>query len=88
VLIHLFFATGRASGADCVAETNDFHDKGDEVLFVRSVGEFLEHRTLSGHTAKSIELRFSKDISNRDSLFIMTQGSTLTLFNFNRITKL
>lgn len=73
MLIHLFFATGRAGGADCVAETNGFHDKGDEVLFVRSVGEFLDHRTLSGYTSKINELRFSKDTSDRDSPFIMTK---------------
>lgn len=60
MLIHLFFATGRAGGVDCVAETNGLHDKGDEVLFVRSVSEFLERRALSEDDtlAKSTSLGF------------------------------
>lgn len=67
MLIHLFFATGRAGGADCVAETNGLHDKGDEVLFVRSVGKFLEHQALSGrYTGKINEPRFPEDTSDRE----------------------
>lgn len=80
MLIHLFFATGRAGGADCVAETNGLHDKGDEVLFVRSVGEFLEHRALSGrYTGKINEPRFLQDTSDLDFLSIMTPSFYLEI---------